>query len=93
MLLIILKSYLDSLSMVILLVNVDPDNGVVKFRIRRLNQIVVRMFLVTHRVEALEDELEEGVQVLGAGTRHEDVGVTEPHGGGNGQAESGRSED
>ena len=78
--------------MIVLFVDVHPDNSVVKFRICWLHQVVVRVLLVAHCVESLEDEFEEGVQVLGAGARHEDVGVAEADSGGDGQTESGRSE-
>ena len=78
--------------MIILFVNVDSNDGIVKLRIGRLDEIVVRVFLVPHGVESLEDELEESVQVLGTRAGHEDVGVAEANGGGNGKAESCGSE-
>ena len=76
---------LDGLSVVV--EDIDPDHGLVELRVGTLDQLVVQMLLVVEGVEALEDEIEEGVEVLRAGRGHEDVGVAEAHGGGDGQPE------
>ena len=56
--------------------NVHPNDRLVKFRICALRDVVVQMFLVSQSIHTLEYELEEGLQVLGAGTRDKNVRVT-----------------
>ena len=80
--------YLNRLSVVVLFVNVNPDDRVMEFRVGWLNKIVVSVFLVAHCVEALKDELKERVQVLRTRARHEDVGVAEANGRCDSQTES-----
>jgi len=74
------SSHLNRLPVVVLFVDVDPDNRVVKFRVGWLNKIVVCVFFVTHCIEAFKDELKKSVQILGTRARHEDVGVAEANG-------------
>ena len=76
---------LDGLSVVV--EDVHPDHSLVELWVSALDQLVVQVLLVVEGVEALEDEIEEGVEVLRAGRGHEDVGVSEAHGGGDGQPE------
>jgi len=44
-------------------------------RKRETHYLIVQMFLVVQGIEALENKLEEGVQVLGRGRRHKNVTV------------------
>ena len=73
-----------------LLEHIHPDHGLVELRIRTLNQLIIQVLLIVHRVKPLQHELEQRVQVLGARGRDEDVGVLEADGGGDGQTEGGR---
>ena len=59
----------------VILEYVDPDNGLGKSRIGALHQVIVQVLLVLQLVQALEDELKQGPQVLRGGCRHKDVAV------------------
>jgi len=63
--------YLNSLS--VITENVHSNDRLVKFRIGALRDVVVQMFLVSQNVHALEYELEESLQVLGAGARNKNI--------------------
>lgn len=80
-------THLDSLTM--LTEDVDPDDGSLPLRVRTLNNIVVEVLLPSHLVESLEDEFEQRLQVLRAGTRHKDIAVRVKDGEGDGQSKSG----
>jgi hypothetical protein len=70
--------------------DVDSHDRALPLRVRRLDDIVIEMFLPSKLVEALEDELEQGLQVLGARTRDKDVGVRVQHGEGDRETERSR---
>ncbi len=56
--------------------DVDANDGLVELGIGRLHQLVVDVLLVLQGVEALEHELEQGLQVLGCRRGHKYVRVT-----------------
>ena len=57
--------------------NIDPDHSVVKFRVGTLDDIVVGMFFILHRIEAFEDEVKESLEIFGTWGSDENVGVPE----------------
>ena len=79
---------LDGLSVIV--EDVYSHHGLVELRVGALDQLVVEVLLVVQRIKALEDEVKEGVEVLGAGRGDEDVGVAEADGSSNGKTESSR---
>jgi len=70
--------------------DVDSNDGLVEVRVRALNDVVVEMLLVSESVHSLEDELEEGLQVLRRRRGDEDVRVAVGESGSDGETESGR---
>lgn len=54
---------------------VDANNRFVEVGIGALRNIVVQMFFISERVEALENEVKERLQVLRARTSDEYVGI------------------
>ncbi len=56
--------------------NVDPNYGFVEIRVGTLCNVIVKVFLVSERVKAFEDELEKSLQILRAGTGDKDIAVT-----------------
>lgn len=69
--------------------DVDSNDGLVEFGVSRLNDIVVEMLLVAKRVHALEDELEQSLEILGRGRSDKDVGISVGESGSDGETESG----
>lgn len=55
---------------------VDPDDSLVEFGIRALDDIVVQMLLIPKGIHPLEDKVEQRLQVLRTRTGHEDIGVS-----------------
>jgi hypothetical protein len=55
--------------------DVDANDGLVELRVSGLNELVVDVLLVFERVEALEDKVEQGLEILGRGRGDEDVRV------------------
>lgn len=55
--------------------DVDPNDGALPIGIGALDDIIVGVLLVAELLEALEDKVEQGLEVLRTGARHEDVGV------------------
>jgi len=82
------KAHLDRLS--VTSENVDSNDGLVEVGVRALDDVVVEMLLVTESVHSLEDELEEGLQVLRRRRGNEDVGVSVSESSSDGETESGR---
>lgn len=70
--------------------DVDSHDGALPLGVRRLDDIVIEMLLPSKLVETLEDELEQGLQILGARTRDKDVGVRVQHGERDRETERGR---
>lgn len=70
--------------------HVHTHNGFVEVRVRALRDVIVHVLLVSQSVHTFEDEVEQGLQVLGARTRHEDVRVAVCQSGSDGQAQRGR---
>ena len=71
-------------------VDVHAHDGFAELRVGRLDEVVVEVFLVVERVEALEHKLEQRAQVLGRRSGHKDVGVPEGNGAGDGETHRGR---
>jgi hypothetical protein len=69
--------------------DVYPNHCTLPLRIRRLHNIVIQVLLPPELVEALEDELEQGLQVLGRRGSDEDVAVRVEDGEGDGETECG----
>ena len=63
-------------------VDVDSDDGMVVVGIGALEYIIVCMLLVVQSVQAFEDELEDGLEVLWGGSRHKDIAKPIDDGGG-----------
>ena len=78
---------LDGLSVVVK--DVHPHHSLVELGVGALDQLVVEVLLVVQGIKALEDEVEEGVEVLGAGRSDKDVGVSKADRSSNGKAEGG----
>ena len=68
-------------------VDVDSHNGVVVVWVGALEHVVVCMLLVVESVQAFEDELKDGLEVLGGGSRHKDIAESVDDGGGDTDAE------
>ena len=79
---------MDGLSVIV--EDVYSHHGLVELRVGALDQLVVEVLLVVQRIKALEDEVKEGVEVLGAGRGDKDVGVAKADGSSNGKTESSR---
>ena len=67
-------AHLNSLS--VITENVHPNDCLVKIRVGALRDVVVQVFFVSQSIHALEYELEESSQVLGAGARNKNVRIT-----------------
>jgi hypothetical protein len=52
---------------------VNSHNGVIKFWIVALRNVVIEMFLVSQGIQALENEFEQGFEIFGTGTGDEDI--------------------
>ena len=79
---------LDGLSVVV--EDVHSHHSLVELWVGALDQLVVEVLLVVQGVEALEDEVKESVEVLGAGRGDKDVGVAKADGSSNGKTQSSR---
>ncbi|KJR80875.1 uncharacterized protein SPSK_04850 [Sporothrix schenckii 1099-18] len=80
---------LDGLAVVA--VDVDADNGLVgEVRVGGLDDGVVDVVEVAEGIEAAEDKVEEGLEVLGGGRCNEDVGIAVRHSGSHGNTHGGR---
>lgn len=66
--------------------HIDPNQTILEFWIRRLDQFVISVLLIVQRIESLDDELEQRLQVFRRRRRHEDVGVAEGDGSGEREA-------
>ena len=55
---------------------IDPDDSLVEFGVRTLDNIVVQMLLVPKSIHSLEYEVEQRFQVLRARTGYENVGIS-----------------
>jgi hypothetical protein len=65
-------------------VNVNSDYGVVEFRVRALQDLIVLVLLVVEGIEASKEELENTGQILWGRGCHEDVTETVHDGTGQG---------
>jgi len=68
---------------------INAHNGLIEIRISALGNIVIQMLLVAKCVHPLEYEIKERLQILGAGTRNEDVRVPMCERSGDGQTQCG----
>ena len=50
-----------------------------KFRVGTLDDIVVGMFFILHRIEAFEDKVKESLEIFGTRGSDENVGVPETY--------------
>ena len=50
---------LNCLSVIVPLLDVYPDDGIIEFRIRGLDDIVIGVFLVLHGVESFKNEIKQ----------------------------------
>lgn len=73
----------------VLVENIHPHHRLVELWVGALDEFIVQVLLVIQRVEPLEHEVEEGVEVLRAWRGDEDIGVAEADGRGDGEAEGG----
>jgi hypothetical protein len=69
--------------------DVDANDGALPLRVGRLDDIVVEVLLPSELVETLENELEEGLEVLRTRRGDEDVGVRVKDSEGDGETEGG----
>lgn len=81
-------THLNGLAM--LTEDVDPHHRTLPLGVGALHNVVVEVLLPSHLVDALEDKLEERLQVLGARTGDEDVRVAVENSEGDRQSEGGR---
>jgi hypothetical protein len=68
--------------------DVHPHDGLVEVRVRTLHNVVIQVLLITKNVHALEDEVEQCLQVLRTRTGDENVRVSVCKCGGDGETES-----
>jgi len=69
--------------------NIDSHDGVVEFRVRARQYLVVLLLLVVQGVQALEEKLEDTSQVLWCRRCHEYIRETVYNSAGQGNAKSG----
>ena len=74
---------LDRLSVVV--EDVHPHHSLVELGVGALDQLVIEVLLVVQGIKALEDKVEERVEVLGAGRGDKDVGVAKADRSSNGK--------
>lgn len=55
--------------------DIDPNNRFIEIGIRALRNIVIQMLFIPQRVHPFEHELKEGLEILRAGTRYEDIRI------------------
>ena len=55
--------------------DIHANDGLVEVGVRALRNIVVEVLLIAKRIHSLEDEVEQGLQVLWTGTGNEDIRV------------------
>lgn len=70
--------------------DVDPHDGSLPLGVGTLDNVVIEVLLPSKLVEPLEDEFEERLEVLGAGTGDKDVGVRVEDRKGDGESQGGR---
>ena len=58
-----------------LVVDINPDDSLVEFRIGRLDHLVVFMLGIAQSVESLQHKLEQGLEIFRGRTGNKDVGV------------------
>lgn len=63
--------------------HIHPHDCLVEIGVCTLSDVIVKVFLIPQRIQTLEYKFEKRLQVLWAGTRHEDISVAVPKCGSN----------
>lgn len=67
--------------------NIDANDGIIKIRISTLDNIIIQVLLVAKCVHPLKYKIKECLQILGTGTRNEDIRVPMCERSGDGQTQ------